>query len=307
VEPQPQPPPITPFDAVKDRYLDYLTVEKGLGDLTLEAYGKDLERYFQFLVSENLQSLLEADAAAILKHMICLRNEGLGAKSRSRHLVTLRGFYQFCVKERIIKTDPSRLIDLPKGGLRLPDVLSIQDVEALLKAPDTQKAQGLRNAAMLEVLYGAGLRVSELIRLKVVDVNLEAGFVRVFGKGQKERIVPIGGYAREKVKEYLDHSRPRLIKTFVSSYLFVGPSGKPLTRQAFWKLLKAIAKVTGIEKHISPHTFRHSFASHLLEGGADLRSVQMMLGHADISTTQIYTHVAKEHLIHLHQKFHPRG
>lgn len=307
MDPPKEAAPSTPFDPLKDRYLDYLAVEKGLGPLTLEAYGKDLERYFRFLVSERLQDIAEAGTAAILKHMIQLRNEGLGARSRSRHLVTIRGLYQFCVKERILKKDPSRLIDLPKGGLRLPDLLSVEDVTLLLRVPDTTRGSGLRNAAMLEVLYGAGLRVSELIHLKVLDVNIEAGFVRVFGKGEKERIVPIGGYARETVREYLDQGRPRLVKNRVSSYLFVGPSANPLTRQGFWKILKKIAAIAGIAKQVSPHTLRHSFASHLLEGGADLRSVQMMLGHADISTTQIYTHIAREHLIQLHRKFHPRG
>jgi integrase/recombinase XerD len=186
-------------------------------------------------------------------------------------------------------------------------VLSQAEVQRLLNAPDGLKPSGLRDAAMLEVLYAAGLRVSELIRLKVQDVQLEAGFVRVMGKGSKERIVPIGQYAREKVLFYLEHARARMVKERSSPYLFVARAGRPLTRQGFWKLLHRYARAAGLYKKVTPHSLRHSFASHLLEGGADLRAVQVMLGHADISTTQIYTHVASDRLKELHRRFHPRG
>jgi len=199
------------------------------------------------------------------------------------------------------------MIDLPKSGLRLPEVLSFKDVEKLLSAPESAKPRGCRDAAMIELLYAAGLRVSELVNLKIQDANLEAGFVRVFGKGSKERVVPIGLYAKEKISLYLEASRPSLLKTLVSPYLFVGRAGKPMTRQGFWKLLRKYAQTAGINKNVSPHSLRHSFASHLLEGGADLRAVQVMLGHVDISTTQIYTHVARERLKSIHTQFHPRG
>lgn len=191
--------------------------------------------------------------------------------------------------------------------MKLPDVLSVEEVRCLLNSPDARAPQGIRDAAMLEVLYAAGLRVSELVRLKIQDVHLDAGFVRVIGKGSKERIVPIGQYAREKVLFYLEHGRGRLIGEGASPYLFLARAGRPMTRQAFWKLLRRYAAKAGITKPVTPHSLRHSFASHLLEGGADLRAVQLMLGHADISTTQIYTHVTKDRLKELHRKFHPRG
>jgi integrase/recombinase XerD len=191
--------------------------------------------------------------------------------------------------------------------MKLPDVLSVAEIEAILKVPDIAAPRGLRDAAMLELLYAAGLRVSELVGLKVREVDTEAGFVRVFGKGSKERIVPIGSCARDKVAEYLEHGRPYLLKGDRSDWLFPARAGKPMTRQGFWKLIKKYAAKSGAGKKITPHSFRHSFASHLLEAGADLRSVQLMLGHVDISTTQIYTHVAREQMIRLHRKYHPRG
>jgi integrase/recombinase XerD len=211
------------------------------------------------------------------------------------------------VQEKIIDYDPARLIDLPKSGLKLPDVLSVAEVELLLNMPDTGKPLGKRNAAMLELIYAAGLRVSELVNLKLLDLNLEACFVRVLGKGSKERVVPIGTCAKEKIDDYITIARPLLLKSQMSPYLFIARAGKPMTRQGFWKLLKQYARQGGIQKKITPHSLRHSFASHLLEGGADLRAVQIMLGHVDISTTQIYTHIAREHLRQMHEKYHPRG
>ena len=198
-------------------------------------------------------------------------------------------------------------MELPKQGQKLPDVLSRKDVEQLLRAPDKTIAKGARDAAMIELLYAAGLRVSELIVLKLQDVNLEACFTRVFGKGSKERVVPFGRYARESLDLYIQHARPQLLKTYTSPFLFVARAVNPMSRKGFWKLLKRYALKAGITKNITPHTLRHSFASHLLEGGADLRTVQVMLGHVDISTTQIYTHVARKHLKEIHAQFHPRG
>ncbi|MBL7181148.1 MAG: site-specific tyrosine recombinase XerD [Desulfobacterales bacterium] len=295
------------LDVLADQYINYLIFEKGLSEKTIESYSSDLARYFDFLGQENLKKISETDTPLILKHLINLRADGLKARSTARHLVTIRGFYRYLVQEKVIKRDPSRLIDLPKRGLKLPDVLSVPEIIALLKVLDNTTPLGLRNAAMIELLYAAGLRVSELVKLKFLNVNTEAGFVRVFGKGSKERIVPIGIYAKTKLDEYIKNARPLLLKNSVSHYLFVARAGKPMTRQGFWKLLKQYALQAGINKKITPHSLRHSFASHLLEGGADLRAVQAMLGHADISTTQIYTHVAREHLKQIHEKFHPRG
>jgi len=290
-----------------DQFLNYLLVEKGLARSTLESYSRDLLRFADFLEQSGRSAVSADDTPLLLKHLIQLRNEGLSARSRARHLVALRGFYRFLVQEKRLASDPSKLLDLPKTTLRLPDVLGVDEVRRLLNSPGTRTPQGIRDAAMLEVLYAAGLRVSELIRLKIQDVHLDAGFVRVFGKGSKERVVPIGQYAREKVLFYLEHARGRLAGEKPSPYLFLARAGRPMTRQAFWKLLRQHAASAGLLKKVTPHSLRHSFASHLLEGGADLRAVQLMLGHADISTTQIYTHVTKDRLRELHQKFHPRG
>jgi integrase/recombinase XerD len=294
-------------DALIDQFLNYLLVEKGLAQKTLEAYSRDIIRYRNFLAENNSTAFSEEDAPLILKHLILLRKDGLKARSRARHLVAIRGFYRFLVQEKILPNDPARLIDLPKSGLKLPHVLSREEIEFLLNAPDTRKPIGVRDTAMLELLYAAGLRVSELINLKLQDINLEAGFVRIFGKGSRERIVPIGSHAREKVSTYIKAVRSRRLKQTTSPYLFIARAAKPMTRQGFWKLLRRYALQAGLKKKITPHSLRHSFASHLLEGGADLRAVQIMLGHVDISTTQIYTHVTRDHLKKLHQKFHPRG
>ncbi len=301
-----KPKPPTP-DALVDQFLNYLLVEKGLAQKTLEAYSRDIIRYRNFLDENKATAFSEEDTPLILKHLIHLRKTGLAARSRARHLAAIRGFYRFLVQEKILRNDPARLIDLPKSGLKLPHVLSTEEIELLLKAPDTDKPNGIRNAAMLELLYAAGLRVSELINLKLQDINLEAGFVRIFGKGSRERIVPIGVHARKKINTYLKNVRPLRLKQTTSPYLFIARAGKPMTRQGFWKLQRRYAMQAGLNKKITPHSLRHSFASHLLEGGADLRAVQVMLGHVDISTTQIYTHVTRDHLKKMHKKFHPRG
>ncbi len=309
--------PIEPFsiqtgmmhnlDHLADQFINYLLVEKGLSAKTIEAYSRDLNRYFDFLKRTKTETVSDKDTAYVLKYLINLRKQGLTARSRARHLVTLRGFYKFLVQEKILKHDPVRMVDLPKTGLKLPDVLSVEEIGIILKIPDTNKPRGERDSAMLELLYAAGLRVSELVNLKLQDINTEAGFVRVFGKGSKERIVPIGQYAKDKVDNYLKNARALLSKNVPSRYLFIARPGKPMTRQGFWKLFKNYCRMAGVVKKIYPHSFRHSFASHLLEGGADLRSVQLMLGHSDISTTQIYTHVVRDRLKAVHHKFHPRG
>jgi integrase/recombinase XerD len=300
------PKPST-LDTLIDQFLNYLLVEKGLSEKTLEAYSRDIIRYRNFLAENKTIAFSEEDTALILKHLILLRKSGLGARSRARHLVAIRGLYRFLHQEKILRHNPAKLIDLPKTSLKLPHVLSMAEIELLLEAPDICKPHGVRDAAMLELLYAAGLRVSELINLKLQDINLEAGFVRIFGKGSKERIVPIGMHAKEKINHYLKTARSLSLKQTSSPYLFIARAGKPMTRQGFWKLLRRHAIRIGLTKKITPHSLRHSFASHLLEGGADLRAVQVMLGHVDISTTQIYTHVTREHLKKLHKKFHPRG
>ena len=294
-------------DHLVDRYINYLTVEKGLARNTISAYSADLSRYLDFLKDRGKPAVADNDTAFILEHVISLRDVGLGPRSRARHLVTIRGFYAFLVREKILRSNPAKLVDLPKTGRKLPHVLTVDEVRSLLETPEAQSPIGQRNTAMLELLYAAGLRVSEVVSLSVADVNLEACFVRVFGKGSKERLVPIGQSAREKTLMYLSASRPVLLKQRHSNYLFVNRSAKPLTRQGLWKIIKKAALIAGMTTPISPHTLRHSFATHLLERGADLRSVQIMLGHVDISTTQIYTHVAPERLKAVHTKYHPRG
>ncbi len=295
------------LDALADRYLNYLLLEKGLSEKTMDAYNRDLLRYFDYLKTEGVHNISDADTPMILRHLMILRDSGLGQRSRARHLVSIRGFYRFLVKEKLIENDPSRGVMLPKSISKLPGVLSIGDIQNLLNAFDSGTPKGARDMAMIELLYAAGLRVSELVGLKLQDVNLEAGFVRVLGKGAKERIVPIGHIALNTVHHYIDQARPRLLKGGASRYLFVARAGKPMTRQGFWKNLKTYAQKADIRKPVTPHTIRHSFASHLLEGGADLRAIQEMLGHADISTTQIYTHLAREYLKKTHEKHHPRG
>lgn len=297
----------TSLDTLVDQYLNYLVFEKGLSEKTIESYSSDLSGYLDFLKQKEVKNIADAGTPLILKHLIALRKAGLSSRSCARHLITLRGFYKFLSQEKIIEYDAAKLIDLPKSGLKLPDVLSVSEVDLLLNTPDTNQPLGKRNAAMLELLYAAGLRVSELVNLKFLDVNLEACFVRVLGKGSKERIVPFGLFAKKKMDDYIENARPLLLKNDISQFLFVARKGQPMTRQGFWKLLKQYTKQAGIKKKITPHSLRHSFASHLLEGGADLRTVQVMLGHVDISSTQIYTHVARDHLRQIHEKYHPRG
>lgn len=295
------------LDELTDRYFDHLLIEKGLSKNTLASYALDIRCFLDFLNENGISNIAAADTTMILKHLIHLRDTGLGARSRARHLVTIRGFYRYLAQEKILDHDPARLVDLPKTGLKLPDVLSVLEIEALLRTPDMTKPIGVRNAAMLELLYATGVRVSELVNLKLTDIYLEAGFIRVFGKGSKERVIPMGIPAQKSIQHYLETARGLLLKQYQSTYLFVARAGKPMTRQGFWKLLRKHASLAGITKKITPHSLRHSFASHLLEGGADLRAVQMMLGHVDISTTQIYTHVARDHLKKMHDKYHPRG
>jgi integrase/recombinase XerD len=290
-----------------DQYRTFLEVEKGLSEKTIAAYHTDLMQFGSFLERRKVVMVADIDAGVILSYLIQLRDKGLSTRSRARHLVALRGFFKFLTHERVLTTNPTRQIELPKIGLKLPDVLSVAEVEALIQAPDRSKPEGLRDAAMLELLYAAGLRVSELIHMEMTGINLEAGFVRVFGKGSKVRMVPVGRLATAAVRDYLSRARPALLQNRASVHLFVTRRGAAMTRQSFWTIVGRYGRRAKLKKKITPHSLRHSFATHLLEGGADLRAVQMMLGHADIATTQIYTHIAHRHLVEAHKKFHPRG
>ncbi len=295
------------MDQLVDQYVNFLIVEKGMAARTIEAYSSDLSGFISFLKSRDIHRIEHADTAAILKYIIDLRKTGRGARTRARHLVSLRGFFQYLKKMGKLNHNPAEMIDMPKSGFKLPDVLTIEQVSVLLAAPDRKTPLGLRDASMLELIYAAGLRVSELIGLEMMSLNLEAGFVRVLGKGSKERIVPIGRKAIDCLRQYLESARETQLKGKNSRFVFVARAGKPMTRQAFWKLLRRYTLQAGIKQKVTPHSLRHSFASHLLEGGADLRAVQVMLGHVDIATTQIYTHVAQKRLVEIHRKYHPRG
>ena len=291
-------------DVLADQFIHHLRVEKGLAKNTIESYSRDLLRYFAFLEKSCLLPL-KASQIDIMDYVSSLAGS-LSIRSIARNLSSLKVFYRFLMSDEKIQTNPARLISNPKLPRRLPGVLSGEEVARLLAAPDAQTSRGMRDRAMLELLYASGLRVSELVGLRVAGINLEAGWVRTLGKGSKERMVPMGSKAQQSLKEYLAYSRPSLLKKRSSSYLFVTSRAKPMSRQAFWKIIKRCGGRAGISKEISPHSLRHSFASHLLEHGADLRSVQIMLGHSDISTTQIYTHVTRERLKQIHEKYHPR-
>ncbi len=289
-----------------DAFLNYLSVERALSENTIISYREDLESYAVFLDKNKIDVLSKTTRNDITNFMLFQRDRGLSANSVARHLAAIRMFYRFLARERIIKNDPTVLVDSPKLWKKIPDTLSLNEVDALLSAPNLRSIQGIRDRAILETLYATGMRVSEVAHLKVSDLNMEVGFVRCFGKGRKERIVPLGAKAIVSIKRYLGVSRPKLLGGKNSDSLFLSRLGKKISRQSLWKIIKRYAKEAGIKKSIKPHLLRHSFATHLLERGADLRSVQEMLGHANISTTQIYTHVNKDRLKSIHKMFHPR-
>ena len=283
-----------------------IAVEKGLAKNTVEAYSRDLARWSEFLVAQKVRVWQDTESFHLRSHLSALRREGLSARSIARHVVSLRRFYRFLETEGVIKENPVPSSSLTASGRKLPQTLSADDVRKLLAQPDPREPLGVRDQAMLELLYATGLRVSELIALQMSQINLQGNFLTVKGKGSKVRAVPFGKWARQKLLHYIQGTRPRLAKGRASVFVFINRSGRPLTRQGFWKLIRAHALAAGIEKRVTPHTLRHSFATHLLEGGADLRSVQSMLGHADISTTQIYTHVNGARLKEVHRRYHPR-
>jgi len=290
-----------------DEYLNFLVVEKGASHNTLEAYSRDLNRYSGLIQERGIKEIHEINPDDIIYYLAELKRRGLSANSMNRSLAALRGFYKFLLREKKIEQNPVAEIELAKVWMRLPDTLSHEEMDLLLSQPGIRIDSAIRDTAMLELMYATGLRVSELISLTTNSINWQVGYLVVQGKGSKERIVPVGQVAYEKVKGYFNEVRPKYLRGTHTNVLFLTKTGQGMTRQGFWKLVRKYALKAGLQKKVHPHTFRHSFASHLLEGGADLRSVQMMLGHADISTTQIYTHVTREHLKDIHKKYHPRG
>ena len=290
-----------------DLFLNYLTVEKGLSTNTLEAYGRDLARYLDFLEKEGIDHPGSVTPPVVLRFLAHLKGGGLAPRSRARALVALRVFHKFLLAEKITENNPTARVEAPKSLNPLPHALSPGEVDRLLEAPRGESPFDLRDRAMLELLYATGLRVSELVGLKIGDLQLDVGYLRAFGKRHKQRVVPMGEAALAVLERYLGTGRSFLDRGEGGEVLFLNRDGRGLTRQGFWKIIKRRAREAGILKKVTPHTLRHSFATHLLENGADLRSVQTMLGHADISTTQIYTHVTRERLRKIHEQFHPRG
>jgi integrase/recombinase XerD len=283
-----------------------ITVEKGLAKNTVEAYSRDLSRLADFIARRGLASWVDVQAIHLRAYASWLRRLGLSVRRIARHIVAVRRFYRFLRTEGVVAEDPLPTLYLAPVSRKLPHTLSADDVRRLLVQPQDAERLGMRDQAMLELLYATGLRVSELISLQVQQINFQGNYLTVKGKGAKVRAVPFGRWAREKMLNYMKQARPRLLKGRSSPFVFITRSGKPISRQGFWKLIRAHARAAGLEKKVTPHTLRHSFATHLVEGGADLRSVQSMLGHADISTTQIYTHVNGARLKKVHQQFHPR-
>ncbi|APJ11569.1 MULTISPECIES: site-specific tyrosine recombinase XerD [Bacillus] len=289
-------------------FIHFMTVERGLSENTIVSYKRDLQNYLSFLMThEQLTDINDVTRLHIIHYLKQLKEEGKSSKTSVRHLSSIRSFHQFLLREKVTTDDPSWNIETQKTERTLPKVLSLGEVEKLLDTPNQHTPFDYRDKAMLELLYATGIRVSEMLDLTLADVHLTMGFVRCFGKGRKERIVPIGEAAASAIEEYLEKGRSKLLKKQPSDALFLNHHGKKMSRQGFWKNLKKRAIEAGIQKELTPHTLRHSFATHLLENGADLRAVQEMLGHADISTTQIYTHVTKTRLKDVYHKFHPRA
>lgn len=290
-------------DLLMDRFIKYLRVERGLSENTVISYNRDLVKFSQYLEERDL-SPLEVRQDDVMDYISRIR-ASFSARTVARNLSSIKMFFRFLVYDRQMKANPARLLGTPKIPSNLPQVLSRDEVDLLLSQPDCSKPIGQRDKAMLELLYATGLRVSELVGMTFSNINLDGGFVRTVGKGTKERLVPMGQKAIEAMRSYLDQGRKALSKGS-SPYLFLSLRGRPMTRQGFWKIIRQYGAKGGLKKNITPHGLRHSFATHLLEGGADLRSVQVMLGHADISTTQVYTHVTRERLREVHERHHPR-
>ncbi|MEO2177640.1 MAG: site-specific tyrosine recombinase XerD [bacterium] len=292
-------------EQIIEKFLDALWLEKGLSQNTLESYRRDLEAFNHWL---SKRDLIAVKRQHLTQYLADRMGRGIKARSTARALSCLRGLYRYLLRENVISEDPTLKIENPKLGRPLPDSLTETDIEALLRSPDVATTIGLRDRTMLEVLYASGLRVTELVTLKLTDINLRQGVVRVMGKGNKERLVPLGEEAIAWIQKYLLEARQELLKkNLQQDIVFPSTQAKPMTRQTFWHRIRLHAQTAGIVKKLSPHTLRHAFATHLLNHGADLRVVQMLLGHSDLSTTQIYTHVAQQRLKQLHQTHHPRG
>lgn len=295
------------MDAEAQRFLDYMLVERGLSSNTIAAYGRDIGQFVEFAKEMGTTDVAKLRGNLLMVYLARLQRENYASTSVERKLAAIRSFVKFLQREGEVDKDPTAAIENPKRSKPLPKTLSEDDISKLLRQPDESDANGLRDKAMLETLYATGLRVTELINLLVDDVNLTAGFVRCVGKGSKERIVPLGEVAVEMIEKYMSKVRPAFLKGARSEYLFLTNRGGPMTRVGFWKIIKKHAAGAGITKPITPHVLRHSFATHLLEHGADIRSIQEMLGHASVATTQVYTHVTRDHLREVYNKAHPRA
>lgn len=295
------------METIIEEYLKFIQIEKGLSENTIGAYRRDLKKYQIYMQENKIAHIDFIDRQTIQECLGHLIDQGASAKSIARFISTIRSFHQFALREKYAAKDPTVLIETPKYEKKLPDVLDVEEVIQLLETPDLNKNNGYRDRTILELLYATGMRVTELIQIEIDDVNLIMGFVKVFGKGNKERIIPLGDTVIEYLDTYINSVRPQLLKKKVTNVLFLNMHGRPLTRQGIWKLIKQYGLKANINKTLTPHTLRHSFATHLLENGADLRAVQEMLGHSDISTTQLYTHVSKTQIRQMYNQFHPRA
>jgi integrase/recombinase XerD len=297
-------------DLAIQQFLDHVRVERELSVATVEAYGHDLSAFANFLLGRGVGDVGVVRPVDVLDYLAALTTQKLSARSQARALVAQRQFFKFLRVERICETNPTEEVDLPRFGRHLPSFLTLEEVDRLLAAPDRTSPRGMRDAAMIETLYATGLRVSELVKLRLGDVNLEAGYLVALGKGKKQRIVPLGEAAVAQLRSFIESARPSFLRegsTATVDSVFLTRLGRRMTRQGFWKILGAHARAAGIRRALSPHKLRHSFATHLVERGADLRSVQAMLGHADIGTTEVYTHLSRAHLRSVYDKFHPRA
>ena len=288
-------------------YLHYLTIERGLSLNTRKSYERDLLQYLHYLEDEQITSWQDVDRYVVINYLEKMHDEKKAPATVTRMITILRRFHQFLRQERLTDHDPMQHIDTPKKVQKLPSTLSLTEVERLIETPDTTKNLGIRDRAILEVMYATGMRVSELVGLKLSDLHLSLGLVQTLGKGDKERIIPLGDYAIQWLERYLDEARPLLVANPSETHVFVNHHGTGLSRQGIWKNLKQLVREAGINKEVTPHTLRHSFATHLLENGADLRTVQELLGHADISTTQIYTHITKKRMTDVYKQHFPRA
>ncbi|MBI4846449.1 MAG: site-specific tyrosine recombinase XerD [Candidatus Omnitrophica bacterium] len=293
-------------DSLINEFLNYLLLERGLSENTVAAYRRDLGKFFSFMSGDKNRNNDCPSRDDFLGFIFELKGKKMKPSSIARNIVALKVFYRYLVSQQYIKTDPTELLESPRLWKYLPDILSIDEVDKFLKIIRTDKVKHIRDRACFELMYATGMRVSELVNLKTNDLDLHLGVLRCTGKGQKERIIPIGSFSKDAVLNYIQQARGKFLKEKDTKFLFLSKAGSKLSRQMIWKLIRQYASMAGIKKHVSPHTLRHSFATHILEKGADLRIVQELLGHSNISTTQIYTHVNKERLKSIHQKFHPR-